>query len=41
MEFIGKSPDASAEYALGEMKVAIAMERSNIEGTRVAPQNIV
>ena len=37
----GRIPDASAEYALGEMKVAIAMERSNIEGTRVAPQNIV
>ncbi len=37
----GKIPDASAEYALGEMKVALAMERSNIEGTWVAPQNIV
>ena len=36
----GKIPDASAEYALGEMKVALAMERSNIEGTWVAPQNI-
>ena len=37
----GKSPDASAEYALGEMKVALAMERSNSERTWVAPQNIV
>ena len=37
----GKSPDASAEYALGEMKVALAMERSNSERTWVAPQSIV
>ena len=37
----GKSPDASAEYALGEMKVALAMERSNSERAWVAPQSIV
>ena len=37
----GKTPDASAEYSLGEMKVAIAMEKSNTERMWIAPNLII
>ncbi|MBT7204952.1 MAG: Gfo/Idh/MocA family oxidoreductase [Deltaproteobacteria bacterium] len=36
----GKTPDASAEYSLGEMRVAFAMAKSNIEKMWVSPQEI-
>ena len=37
---LGKTPNASAEYSLGEMKVALAMEKSNIEKMWVTPHKI-